>query len=288
MDHLVKGTSADDTLLVVGVVNTETVETARVLHGTYPTATAALGRVISGALLLGATLKDGQRVTLQVVGDGPLKGVLAESDWLCRVRGYVKRPHVHLDLNEKGKLDVGRAIGKGYLNVIKDLGLREPYRGTIDLRTGEIGEDIAYYLNISEQIPSAVAVGVYVETDNSVRASGGVMIQAMPDVKEDTIKYLEDRWSNIRNVTTMILDGAGPREMLSEAVGLPVKFLDKKDVTFYCPCSKERVLDALVTLGREEIGELIKKNEPAQAQCQFCGKKYEVTPEELKEMIRGA
>jgi molecular chaperone Hsp33 len=176
MDLLLKGMVKNEPLLVVGLVNTETVEKARIIHDTYPTATAALGRVISGSLLLSSILKEGQKVIFQVIGDGPLRGIVAEADWLCRVRGYVKRPHIHLGLKD-GKLDVGRGIGKGFLNVIKDLGLREYYRGTVPLQTGEIATDLAYYFNSSEQIPAAVSLGVYVDTDNSVKASGGFMIQ---------------------------------------------------------------------------------------------------------------
>ncbi|MHC4278151.1 MAG: Hsp33 family molecular chaperone HslO, partial [Planctomycetota bacterium] len=175
MDFLLKGTAEEERLLVVGLVDTETVEKARAIHDTRPTASAALGRVISAAVLLSSTLKEDQRVIVQVIGDGPLRGVVAQADWLCRVRGYVKRPHIHLGLKD-GKLDVGRGIGKGFLNVIKDLGLKEPYGGTVSLQTGEIATDLAYYLTVSEQIPAAVSLGVYVETDNSVKASGGFMI----------------------------------------------------------------------------------------------------------------
>lgn len=197
MDKLVKALAADGTLLAVGLVDTKTVEDARRIHDTYPTASAALGRALSGAVLLASVLKQNQKVTLQIAGDGPLQEIVAEADSECRVRGYIRRPHVHLD-PKNGKLDVGGAVGSGFLNVIKDVGLREPYRGTVNLQSGEIAEDIAYYLNASEQVPSAVSLGVYVDKDNSVKAAGGFMIQALPDVKDETLECLEERLRGIR------------------------------------------------------------------------------------------
>jgi molecular chaperone Hsp33 len=286
-DHLLKGMAGDETLLVVGLVDTATVEKARSVHDTYPTVSAALGRVISGALLLSSVMKEGQKVVLQVAGDGPLREVVAESDSLCRVRAYVKRPHVHLPLRD-GKLDVGKAIGKGFLNVIKDLGLKEPYRGTVELQSGEIAEDLAYYLNVSEQIPAAVSLGVYVDTDNSVKASGGFMIQTFPDASEDTITRLENRLKNLRPVSAMILDGMGPKEMMEEAIGAPVRIIDKKNVVYSCPCGKDRALDAIAALGRKDIEELIDKKEEVEVICRFCRKDYIIPPDELMLLLKSA
>ena len=280
MDVLMKGITQGEPLLVVGLVDTAAVEKAKSVHDTYPTASAALGRVISGALLLSALLKDGQKVMLQVAGDGPLHGVLAEADSAGRVRGYVKRPHVHLGVKD-GKLDVGRAIGAGYLNVIKDLGIREYYRGTVPLQTGEIAADLAYYLNASEQLPAAVSLGVYVDADNSVKASGGFLVHPLPGASEDAIGHLENRLKGIRPVSAMILDGMGPREIMEEAAGLPIDIRERKEVSFHCPCSKDRVLDAIAALGRAEIDELIKKGEPAKVECHFCRTEYVVSQVEL-------
>jgi molecular chaperone Hsp33 len=285
LDFLLKGTAEEDKLLVVGLVDTETVEKARAIHDTRPTAAAALGRVISAAVLLSSTLKEDQRVIVQVIGDGPLKGVVAQADWLCRVRGYVKRPHIHLGLKD-GKLDVGRGIGKGFLNVIKDLGLKEPYGGTVSLQTGEIATDLAYYLTVSEQIPAAVSLGVYVETDNSVKASGGFMIHALPGLGDETIEYLENRVKKLRPVSSMVLDGLGPKEIMEEAVGLPVKILERKDVTYYCPCNKERVLDAVVALGEKDIKGFSKKGKAVKVKCQFCRTEYIVPPDELLKLLK--
>lgn len=287
MDFLLKGLAAQDKLLVAGLVDTRTVEMARVTHDTYPTASAAMGRVISSAVLLASMLKEGQRVTVQVEGDGPLKGIVAEADWLCRVRGYIKRPHVHLGL-KGGKLDVGRAIGKGFFNVIKDLGLKEPYRGTVELQTGEIASDLAYYLNSSEQIPAAVSLGVYVDTDNSVKASGGFMVYALPDIREETVEYLENRLKKLRPVSSMILEGLGPKEIMEEAVGEPVKILERKDVQYYCPCAKERVLDAIVALGKKEMEGLVDKGQNVEVVCRFCKNRYFIRPVEIKELLKAS
>jgi molecular chaperone Hsp33 len=284
MDGLLKGIAKDEPLLVVGLVDTEAVETAKTVHDTYPTASAALGRVMSGALLLSSLLKTGQKVILQAAGDGPLHGIVAEADSAGRVRGYVKRPHVHLGLKD-GKLDVGRAVGRGYLNVIKDLGLKEFYRGIVPLQTGEIAMDLAYYLNTSEQIPAAVSLGVYVDTDNSVKASGGYLVHPMPGASEDAIERLENRLKKIRPVSSMILDGMGPREIMEEAAGLPIDVRERKEVSFHCPCSRNRVLDAIAALGKAEIGELVGKSEPVKVECHFCRKEYCVSLAELFSLL---
>ncbi len=286
-DHLLKGMAGGETLLVVGLVDTATVEEARKVHDTYPTVSAALGRVISGAVLLSSIMKEGQKVVLQVAGDGPLREVVAESDWSCRVRGYVKRPHLHLPL-KNGKLDVGGAIGKGFLNVIKDLGLKEPYRGTVKLQSGEIAEDLAYYLNVSEQIPAAVSLGVYVDPDNSVTASGGFMVQALPNAEEETVDYVENRLKGLRPVSSMIREGMGPKEIMEEAIGAGVRILERKDVIYSCPCSKDRVLDAISALGRKDIEDFINKDKPVEVVCRFCRKGYVIPAEELLYILKTA
>lgn len=285
MDQLVKGMSKDKTLLIAGLVDTETVERARSIHNAYPTAAAALGRAISGAVLLSSLLKNGQKIIVQITGDGPIQEIVAEADWLSRVRVLIKRPHIHLELKD-GKLDVGRAVGKGVLTVIKDLGLREYYRGSVPLQSGEIATDLAYYLNVSEQIPAAVSLGVYVDTDNKVKASGGFMIQALPGASDDTVSYLEERLRGVKTASAMILDGFGPEKVMEEATGMPLDILEKRDVSYYCPCSKERVMDALVAIGKNEIEELIRKDETASIQCQFCRTEYAVTQEELSSLLK--
>lgn len=287
MDRIIKAMLKEDPVMVVGLIDTETVEKARKIHDTLPTATAALGRVISGALLLASTLKENQKITLQIKGDGPIREIIAEADALYRVRAYIKRPHIHMGLKD-GKLDVGRAIGKGFINVIRDLGLRDIYQSSVPLQTGEIATDLAYYLNVSEQIPSAVSLGVYVDTDNSVKASGGFMIQRLPGARDEVISFIERKLSNIKTASSMILEGLSPLEIIEEAVGLPVEVLDEKEVTYYCPCSKDRVLDAIVTLGKEEIEEMLKKGENLEVTCRFCGREYNVSLKELEEILRSS
>lgn len=287
MDSIIKAMLKEDPVLVVSLTSTETVERARQIHDTLPTATAALGRVISGALLLASTLKDNQKVTLQIKGDGPIREIIAEADYLYRVRAYIKRPHIHLGLKD-GKLDVGRAIGQGFINVIRDLGLREVYQSSIPLQTGEIATDLAYYLNISEQIPSAVSLGVYVERDNSVKAAGGFMIQRLPGARDEVISFIERKLSNVKTVSSMILDGLTNLKIIEEAVGLPVEILDEREVTYYCPCSKERVLDAIAALGKEEILEILNKGEDLEVRCRFCGNVYEITIDDVKLILNSS
>lgn len=286
MDTLLKGIVKEEAILVIGIVDTETVEKARIIHDTYPTASAALGRVMTGALLLSSMLKDNQRLTLQIAGDGPIREIVAEADWLLRVRAYVRRPHIYLGLKD-GKLDVGRAVGKGFLHVIKDLGLAQPYRGTVPLQTGEIATDLAYYLTTSEQTPSAVSLGVYVSVDNSVRASGGFLVQALPDVKDETIEFLEDKLKQLPPVSSMILDGMSLEEILKKAIGLPIDFLDRKEIVYKCPCDKDRLIDAITALGERDIKDLIDKGEEVDVQCEFCKKRYIIPHKEFHSILKG-
>jgi len=284
VDILLRGIAKEEPLLVVGLIDTDTAEKARAIHDTFPTASAALGRVISGTLLLSSLLKEGQRIMIQVVGDGPLREIVAEADWLSRVRGYVKRPHIHLGMKD-GRLDVGRGIGKGFLNVIKDLGLKEYYQGMVPLQTGEIATDLAYYFKSSEQVPAAVSLGVYVDVDNSVKASGGFMIHALPGVRDETIGHLEERLSKLPPVSSMILDGLSPEEIMQEAVGLPLEITEKRETLYYCPCSKERVLDVIVALGKKEMEDLTLKGEVIRVHCQFCKKEYAITRDEIHSVL---
>ena len=196
----------------------------------------------------------------------------------------MKRPHIHLGLKD-GKLDFGRGIGKGFLNVLKDLALREYYRGIVPLQTGEIATDLTYYLNVSEQIPAAVSLGVYVDTDNSVKASGGFMIHTLLGLRDEILGYLERKLKGLPPVSTMILDGLSPKDIMEEAVGLPIEISEWKEVLYYCPCTKDRVMDAIVALGREDIEELVSKGEVLDVQCKFCMKEYVVSQDELQFLL---
>jgi molecular chaperone Hsp33 len=280
VDLLVKGMARGEPLLVAGVRSTGTAERARTIHATLPTASAALGRALSGAALLSTFLKEGQRVMVQIAGDGPLRGIVAESDWLGRVRGYVRRPRVHLGIRD-GKLDVGGAVGRGALTVLKDLGLREYYRGTVPLSTGEIASDIAYYLSASEQIPAAVSLGVYVDKDDSVTASGGFLVHPLPGCRPDLIEELEERMRTVRPVTEMIREGMSPGMVMEEAVGRQVDVREEKEVTYSCSCTRERVKGALAALGPEELAILANGREDATVRCEFCHAMYVVSREEL-------
>lgn len=280
MDLLVKGTAEGEPILVVGLRSTDMAERAKTIHGTLPTASAALGRALSGAALLSSFLKEGQRVMIQIAGNGPLRGIVAESDWQGRVRGYVRRPFVHLGTRD-GKLDVGRAVGSGTLTVLKDLGLREYYRGTVPLSTGEIASDIAYYLSASEQIPAAVSLGVYVEPDNSVTASGGFLVHPLPGCSPDRIEELEERMRKVRPVTEMIREGMSPGRMMEEAIGRRVHVREEKEVAYFCPCTRDRVQDALVALGPDELNTMAREGKDATVRCEFCLTTYVVSREEL-------
>lgn len=284
MDALWKGIARDEPVLVAALVDTDAVGEAKAVHGTCPTATAALGRVLSGALLLSSLLKEGQKVLLQVSGTGPLQSVIAEADWAGRVRGYVKRSRINRPLRG-GKPDVGGAIGEGFLNVIKDLGVREYYRGCVPLQTGEIARDIAYYLNASEQIPAAVSLGGFVDGDDSVKASGGFLVHPLPGTSEEKIAYLERRLEGTRPVSEMVLAGMGPGEIMEEAVGAPVDVRERKAVSYHCPCTRERVLESIAALGRVEIEDMVRKGEAVSVDCRFCRSRYDIPVPELRFLL---
>jgi molecular chaperone Hsp33 len=286
-DELLKALSTDGSLLLVALRSTQCVKRAQEIHQSLPTATAALGRVISGALLLSAPLKGPpQKVSLQLQGRGPLREVFAEADWQARTRGYVKRPLIHLGLKD-GKLDVGRAIGEGTLSVLKDLGLREPYFGSTPLRTGEVATDLAYYLAVSEQVPSAVSLGVHVNADNSVGAAGGFMVQALAGAPGATVAQVEEALRSAPACSAMVLQGLSPQEMLEQALGGRVAFqvLERRRPRYHCPCGRQRVLDALASLGRAELQELLGRRQPTEVTCKFCQRHYVIEKEELQRLL---
>ncbi|HEY3489135.1 MAG TPA: Hsp33 family molecular chaperone HslO [Candidatus Deferrimicrobiaceae bacterium] len=282
-DQLIKGTAKGAPLLVVGVSCTAAVAEAARIHDCHPTAAVALGRALGGALLFSAMLKEGQRVILQVAGDGPLGGIVAEGDAAGRTRGYVKQPHADLYLPD-GRIDVGGAVGKGILSVVRDLGVRQNYRGSVPMQTGELAEDLAHYLHVSEQIPSAVALGVFIDPDGSVGAAGGYMLQALPGADDLMLEFLEHRITETKPVTAMLRDGMTPEEMLKEAIGIPFDILERKEPRYFCPCSRERVLNALAALPMADREELSEKGEPVVVTCEFCRTVYEITPEAIRDL----
>lgn len=285
-DRVTHMTAAEGRIRGLAAHTTASVEEARRRHDLYPTAAAALGRAMTAAAILGAGLKEQQRVMLEVVGDGPLGKVVAEMTASGELRGYVQHPHVHLPLNSGGKLDVGGAVGKGFLYVTKDLGLREPYRGVVPLVSGEVGEDFAHYLRSSEQTPSAVALGVLVDTDHSVRAAGGIAVQLLPGAGEAVASHLEERIRGLPGISREIDRGVEPEAILRELLdGFEPKEVGRTPLGFRCRCSKERFARGLVALGEEELSQMLQEEGEAELVCRFCNEAYHFSGEELRSLI---
>lgn len=287
-DGVIHVIAAEGKVRGLAALTTQVVEEARCRHDLFPTATAALGRTMTAAAMLGAVLKGEEKVMIEIMGDGPLGTVVAEMMAAGELRGYVAQPHVHLPLNNEGKLDVGGAIGKGSFHVTKDLGLREPYRGTVPLITSEIGDDFAYYLGVSEQTPSAVGLGVLVDRDHSVRASGGVLVQLMPGASDDgkLIELVESRMTKMPAVSRAIDEGKRPIDMLMQVLeGLEPKEIGRRDLSFFCRCSKSRFSRGLIALGEEELQALVDEQGDAELVCHFCNERYRFAEEELIALI---
>lgn len=287
MDYLIRATAAGGMIRAFAAVTTDTVETARKAHNTSPVATAALGRLMTGALMMGADMKDDDDlVTIKINCDGPIKGLLVTADRNGHVKGYVHEPGVMLPPNEKGKLDVSGALGLGVLTVIKDIGLKEPYTGDTILVSGEIAEDLTYYYATSEQVPSSVALGVLMNKDNTVRKAGGFMVQLMPGCPDETAAVLEERLTGISSVTSMLDNGMTPEDILNSILSdmSPDIKEEKTDVCFYCGCTRERVEKALISVGKEELRKMIAEEKDVELSCSFCGKKYGFSVDELKSM----
>ncbi|GBC63260.1 Hsp33 family molecular chaperone HslO [Desulfonema ishimotonii] len=288
-DYLVRVITRNGNVRGLACVTTKLVDKACRLHGTYPTAAAALGRALTGGVLMGALLKSRQRVALRFEGNGPLKKILAEADSTGAVRGYVGNPLVDLPL-KNGKFDVAGAIGRaGFLTVTKDLGVKEPYQGIVQLYTSEIGEDLAYYFVESEQIPSAVGVGVYAEPDSGITAAGGFLIQSLPPSDDAVIDRLVSQIQTLPPVTEMIRDGRTPEEMLEMMfAGVPIDILEKREVAFHCTCSRERMERALISLGADEIRAIIEEQGEAEVNCEFCRENYTFNREALTALAEKA
>jgi molecular chaperone Hsp33 len=291
-DHLVQATAADATVRALAAVTTSLVDEACQRHGTWPTASAALGRTLTGALLLGRTFKDLERLTLRFQCEGPLGGITAEASAHGTVRGYVRNPAADIPLNSRGKLDVSGIVGSGMLHVIREAGIdiglsREPYTASVPIVSGEIAEDLAYYLAVSEQINSAVSLGVFVEPDQGrITASGGFVIQLMPGAEPATIEAVE-RWTAAApHVTQMIREGADAAGILRLALGdLPIEVLDERAVEFRCTCSYDRALHIVSCLGREEVEDMLEKDHGAELTCHFCSAVYNLDETALEGIL---
>lgn len=290
MDYMIRATAADQQIRVFAATTRQTVEQARKYHNTSPVATAALGRLLSAGAMMGAMMKgEKDLLTIQVKGDGPIGSVTVTADSSGGVKGYAANPQVLLPANLAGKLDVGGAVGKGTLRVIKDLGLKEPYTGQCELQTGEIGDDLTYYFAVSEQVPSSVGLGVLLNKENTVRQAGGFIIQLMPFTSEEVIRRLEEKLAGLHSVTALLDQGMTPEDMLNELLGeFGVEITDTVPVEYRCGCSRERIEKALISIGKKELQEMISEGKTIEVNCQFCGKSYAVTVEELQELLKRA
>lgn len=286
-DYLVRVITEDGSVRALACVTTNLVNEACRRNGTFPTASAALGRALTGAALLGALLKSGQRVALKFEGDGPLKKIVVEGESNGAVRGYVEVPNVDLPPKE-GKLDVASALGKvGILTVAKDSGMPEPYQGIVQLYTSEIAADIAFYLAKSEQIPSAVGLGVFIEPDDRISAAGGFLIQSLTTTNEEAIDQLIEHIEKLPPITELLHRGKTPEELLELIfVDIPFTPIEKHTLALQCSCSRERVEKALLILGREEIAALMAAAEPTSVTCEFCLKQYVFSREELEWLVK--
>ena len=283
-DYLVKALAFDDQIRAFAVSSTHLVEEARRRHGCWPTAAAALGRTLTVGAMMGSQLKGDEKITIRINGNGPIGSIIVDADSKGCVRGYASNPEVHFQY-DSGKLNVGMAVGTdGQLSVTKDLGLKDYFTGQVPLQTGEIGDDFTYYYAVSEQVPSAVGVGVLVEPDNSVRAAGGFILQVMPGATEETLTKLETALSTIKPVSTMIDEGYTPEKMLEAIFGEEVRILQHQEVRFECNCSKERFESGIMSLGNDEIQAMIDEDNGAEAVCYFCMERHHFTAEELEKL----
>jgi molecular chaperone Hsp33 len=286
-DYIIRSAGEHHQLRLYVAITNELVEKARTLHQTSPVATAALGRVLTASAIMGSMMKgDKDLLTLQIKGDGPLGGILVTADANARVKGYVVNPEVDLPLKENGKLDVSGAVGKGFLSIIKDMGMKEPYSGQTELISGEIAEDLTYYFASSEQTPSVVALGVLVDKDCSVKQSGGFILQLMPGAKEETIAQIEENLKDFPSMTSLLEQGYDGKAIASRLLeGLQISFHEEITPEFLCDCSKERVEKALMTVGVVEIEDMIQENKPIEMTCQFCNTDYEFDINDLKVIL---
>lgn len=289
-DYLVKALAFNGQVRAYAVDTTETIGEAQRRHGSWPTASAALGRAMTAGVMMGAMMKGEEKITLKIEGGGEAGPILVDSNSKGDVRGYITRPQTHFDLNDQGKLDVRRAVGTdGMLTVVKDLGLRENFSGQTPIVSGELGEDFTYYFAVSEQVPSSVGVGVLVNPDNTILAAGGFIIQLMPNTDDETITILEERITTMEPVSKLIERGLTPEQVLTYILGEEnVKFLETMPVQFECNCSKERFGSAIISLGQQEIQEMIDEDRGAETQCHFCNETYQFTEEELKQLQQEA
>ena len=286
-DYIVRATAANGQVRAFAAITRDIVEEARQHHGTSPVATAALGRLLTAGTMMGSMMKnETDMLTLQVRGDGPIGGITVTADSKGDVKGYVENPDVMLP-PKNGKLDVGGAVGIGLLQVIKDMGLKEPYSGQTILVSSEIAEDLTYYFANSEQVPSSVGLGVLMKKDNTVKTAGGFIIQMMPFAEDATISQIEENLKHVTSVTELLDKGYTPEQLLEELLGnVGLEITDTMPTRFYCNCSKERVEQAVASVGKKDIQEMINDGKPIEVKCHFCNTAYHYSVEELKNILK--
>lgn len=288
-DHVVRATAADGTIRAFAVYSRGLVEEARRMHGLSRTATAALGRTLTAAVMMGTMMK-GDKDALSIVfnGDGPLGNITATVKSDGSVKGYVGNPEASLPSKVGEKLRVGEVVGKGTLRIIYDLAMREPYSGVVEIQSGEIADDIAYYLTSSDQIPSAVSLGVLLNEDSSVREAGGFIVQLMDGATDETAALLEERVAALPSMTTMLTEGETPESILERLLGdMDLQVLEDKPVEFRCDCTRERTLKLLSLVSADELQSMVDEGEDVEMVCAFCNSKYQYSPEEIAALIEG-
>ena len=287
-DYIVRATAANSQIRAFAATTRDLTEHARAAHNTSPVATAALGRLLTAGSMMGVMMKgEKDLLTLQVKAGVPLEGITVTADSKGNVKGYVGNPNVILHANDKGKLDVAGAVGVGFMNVIKDMGLKEPYVGQTVLQTSEIAEDLTYYFATSEQVPSSVGLGVLMEKDNTVKQAGGFIIQLMPFTEESVISQLEENLKDVTSVTTMLEEGHTPESLLKTLLkGFDIEINETIPTQFYCNCDKDRVEKALISVGRKELQEMIDEGKEIEMNCHFCNRNYTFSVEELKNILK--
>ena len=286
-DYIVRASLANDSVRAFAISSTHLVAEARERHRTLPVVTAALGRLLSAGAIMGCMMKgDKDIVTVSLKGDGPAGYITVTADSHGHVKGFPGNPNVDIPRKYAGKLDVGAAVGRGLLTVSYDLGLKEPYSGQVEIQTGEVAEDLAYYFTVSEQLPSAVGLGVMVDTDSSVKHAGGFIVQLLPDAPEDVIELLEKKLANLEPVTTMMEQGMTPEEMLLHIFeGVDIEFTERHDVEFYCDCSKEKVKRALAAISDKDLQDIVNDDEDIEVKCYFCNTAYKFSIADIKDIL---
>ena len=286
-DYIVRASLANDSVRAFAISSTHLVAEARERHKTLPVVTAALGRLLSAGAIMGCMMKgDKDIVTVSLKGDGPAGYITVTADSHGHVKGFPGNPNVDIPRKYAGKLDVGAAVGRGLLTVSYDLGLKEPYSGQVEIQTGEVAEDLAYYFTVSEQLPSAVGLGVMVDTDSSVKHAGGFIVQLLPDAPEDVIELLEKKLANLEPVTTMMEQGMTPEEILLHIFeGVDIEFTERHDVKFYCDCSKEKVKRALAAISDKDLQDIVNDDEDIEVKCYFCNTAYKFSIADIKDIL---